>query len=138
MATDNLYQDLRDVLKEFKDFLAANVATIKPAVQALAAIVPQVNELITKLIDLMGRLKTEIQNLNVSAIPGLDKVSQFTASVKTLLTTAENLLPSQKTTIDDVLAVVNVVTGLPTLDQVKQEILDLLDAISGDLQQLKA
>jgi hypothetical protein len=93
--------------------------------------------LIDKLITLMGQLKTEIQNLDVGAIPGLDKVSAFTNGIKTLLTTAANLLPDQKADIEEVLGVVNVVSGLPTLDTVKADILALIDAIVADLNTLK-
>jgi hypothetical protein len=134
----NLYEDLKKALEEFKTFLHDNIATIKPAIQALKALIPQIGELIDKLITLMGQLKTEIQNLNVGAIPGLDKVSAFTNGIKTLLTTAENLLPDQKPSIDEVLGVVSVVSGLPSLDAIKQEIIDLIDAIVTDLNTLKA
>ena len=138
MADTNLYEDLKKALADFKSFLDTNVATIKPAVQALKAIIPQIGELIDKLIDLMGQLKTEIQNLNVSAIPDLDKVSAFTTGVKTLLTTAEDLLPNQKSAIDDVLGVVNVVSALPSLDAIKAEILALIDGIVANLNTLKS
>ncbi len=134
---ENLYQDLKDALQEFKTFLDTNVQTIKPAIQALISVIPQLGDLLTKLIDLMGKLKTEIQNLNVGNIPGLDKVSAFTNAVKVLLQTGENLLPKEKSAIDEVLGVVNVVGSLPTLDQVKQQILDLIDAVVADLNQLK-
>lgn len=134
----NLYQELKDVLQEFKDFLDTNVPVIKPAITALRSIIPQITELLDKLIDLITKLKTEIQNLNVSAVPGLDKVSQFTNAVKTLLETSKNLLPDEAATIDDVLAVVNVVSGLPTLDTVKADIISLIDAILTHLNSLKS
>ena len=138
MATPNLYQELKDALQEFKTFLDTNVPVIKPAIQALKSVVPQIGDLLDKLIELMGKLKTEIQNLNVSAIPGLDKVSQFTGSVKTLLETSKNLLPNEAGAIDEVLAVTNVVTGLPSLDAVKADILGLIDAIVVHLNSLKS
>ena len=134
----NLYQDLKKALSDFKTFLDSNVATIKPAIQALKAILPQVGDLIDKLISLLGQLKTAIQNLNVSNIPGLSQVSQFTSAAKSLLQTAESLLPDQKTAIDDVLSVVDVVSGLPSVDQVKTDILNLLDGIIQDLNSLKS
>ena len=134
----NLFDELKDALKKFKDFLHDNVGTIKPAIQALKSIVPQITDLINKLIDLMGKLKTEINNLNPGAVgPGLTKVSEFTTSAKTLLETAKNLLPSEAATIDDVLGVISVVSSLPSLDAVKAEILSLIDAIIADLNQLK-
>lgn len=136
--TTNLYQDLKKALNDFKTFLDSNVATLKPAISALKAILPQVGDLLDKLIALMGQLKTAIQNLNVSGIPGLSQVSQFTTAAKTLLQTAENLLPDQKTAIDEVLGVVDVVSGLPSLDQVKTDILNLIDGIVSDLNSLKA
>jgi hypothetical protein len=136
MAT-NLFDELKQALTTFKNFLHDNVGVIKPAVQALIQIVPQVGELITKLIDLMGKLKTEINNLNPNVVPGLDKVSEFTTGITTLLTTAKNLLPSEAGAIDDVLAVTEVVSSLPSLDAVKAEIIALIDAIVADLNQLK-
>ncbi len=138
MPAQNLYQELKDVLEDFKSFLDTNVATIRPAIVALRSIIPQITDLIDKLIDLMNKLKTEIQNLDVSAVPGLDQVSSFTTNVKTLLETSKNLLPSEADTIDDVLGVANVVSGLPSLDTVKTDILSLLDAIIAHLNSLKS
>jgi hypothetical protein len=138
MPAQNLFEELKTALTSFKEFLDANVATIKPAIQALKSIVPQITELITKLIDLMGKLKTEINNLNPGAVgEGLGKVTEFTNATKTLLTTAKDLLPNEAGTIDDVLGVVNVVSSLPSLDAVKAEIIALIDSIVANLNQLK-
>src|SRR5436189_2184959 len=115
MATTNLYDDLKNALQDLKTFLEQNTATIKPAIQALAGIVPQVVTLIDQLIGHLGQVKTEIQNLNVSAIQGLDKVSQFTGSVTTFLNTAKGLLPGEKDTIDEVIAAAGVGGSLPAL-----------------------
>jgi phage-related protein len=138
MPAQNLFEELKAALTSFKEFLDANTATIKPAIQALKSIVPQITELITKLIDLMGKLKTEINNLNPGVVgEGLGKVTEFTNATKTLLTTAKDLLPNEAATIDDVLGVVNVVSSLPSLDAVKAEIIALIDSIVANLNQLK-
>lgn len=138
MAAPNLYEELKQVLKELKDFLDQNVATIKPAVTALKQLVPQITDLLNELIGLLGKLKSEIQNLNVGAIPGLDKVATFTAGVKALLDTTRKLLPNEAGTIDSVAAAADVVTGLPSVDQLKAELISLIDAIVGHLNSLKA
>jgi phage-related protein len=138
MAEKTIYEELRDILKDFKEFLDDKVAIIKPAINALAAIVPQIIELIDKLVSLVNQLKTEINNLNVGAIPALGEVSTFTQKIKAFLEVSKKLLPEQTGTIDEVLAVADVVTGLPTLDQVKAEIITLIDAIIGHLNSLKA
>jgi hypothetical protein len=134
---DNLFQELNDLLQEFKTFLDQNVPTIRPAIQAIASLVPQATELIDKLIDLMNKLKTEIQNLDVSAIPGLDKATEFIDRVKAFLEAAKNLLPDEAGTINDVLSVADVVGGLSGLDDVKQDILECIDAIVVHLNSLK-
>ncbi len=138
MATPNVYQELKTVLTDLKTFLDTNVPVIKPAINALAAIVPQINDLINELITLMGKLKTAIQNLNVGQIPGLDKVSQFTTAVKALLDTSKKLLPSEASTIDEISNVAAVVTSLPSVDQLKGELMSLIDAIVGHLNSLKS
>lgn len=134
----NLFEDLKRVLTEFKQFLDQNVGTIRPAVAALRSVVPQVDELLDRLITLLGQLKTEIQNLNPGAIgPALTQVTQFTTSARTLLETAKNLLPNEAGTIDEILGVLNVVSSLPSLDAVKAEIATLIDAVVGHLRTLR-
>jgi len=136
-TTSNLYQELKDALTTFKQFLDSTAATLKPAIATLASIVPQVGDLLTKLITLMGQLKDAINNIDLGAVQGLSQISQFTSSATTLLQTAESLLPAQKNAIDDVLSVANVVTSLPSFSTLKQDILDLLTGIINDLNSLK-
>jgi hypothetical protein len=138
MPETNLFKDLEGVLRDFKNFLDTNVPVIKPAIQALASLIPQVTELIDKLVDLMNKLKTEVENLDVGAIPGLAEASEFTTKVKAFLEAAKTLLPDEADTIDDVLGVADVVTSLPSLDEVKTEILALIAAIVAHLNSLKA
>ncbi len=138
MPATNLFDELKTALNNFKKFLDDNFDVIKPAIQALKSIVPQITELITKLIDLLNKLKTEIDNLNPSQVgAGLAKVTEFTAATKTLLEKAKDLLPNEAGTINDVLAVVNVVGSLPSLDAVKAEIIDVINKIVEKLNQLK-
>ena len=137
MAENNLFQELNDVLQEFKTFLDTNVSTIAPAIQAIASLVPQVTELIDKLVDLMGKLKTEINGLSVASIPGLAAATEFIDKIKAFLEAAKNLLPEEAGTIDDVLGVADVVGSLSGLDDVKTAILECIDAIVVHLNSLK-
>jgi hypothetical protein len=137
-VADNLYQDLKNALQEFKDFLHGNIPTIKPAYQALRALVPRVDDLVNGLIDVLGKVRAEIARLDVTTIPHLQDVSTFVTSSRTFLQTAKTLLPNESGAIDEVLAVTDVVSGLPSLDEVKADILSLVDAIVADLNALKA
>ncbi|SED65215.1 hypothetical protein SAMN05519104_4010 [Rhizobiales bacterium GAS188] len=134
--TPNLYQELKDALAQFKQFLDSNTTSLKPVIATLKPILPQIGDLLTKLIALMGQLKDAINNIKLTDPGGLAQVSQFTTGVTTLLQKAETLLPQQKSAIDDVLGAANVVTGLPSLSAVKQDILDLLTGIIDDLNTL--
>lgn len=138
MAENNIYEELKEVLQEIKDFLDENVATITPAVTALDGLGVPIKDLITELIELLGKLKTEIQNLDVSSIPGLSEISSFTGTVGGLLDTVATLLPDESGTIDGIKGVVDTVSGLPSLEEIKTEILSLLDAVVGHLNTLKA
>lgn len=138
MADQNLFEQLKDVLADFKSFLDDNVPTIKPAIQAIASLVPQVNDLIDLLIELLGKLKTELENLDVGTIPGLAEVSEFTGKIPAFLEAAKKLLPNETASIDAIADVADVVTGLPSVDAVKAEILTLIAAIVAHLNSLKA
>jgi phage-related protein len=135
---ENLYQDLKDLLQEFKDFLDPKVAVIKPAVQALAALIPQINDLINQLITILQQVKTTVQNLNVSAIPNLSDVTDFTGHIQAFLTEAKKLVPAQASVIDEALNTVAVVGSLPSIDQVRTAITTLIDQLIADLSQLKS
>src|SRR5438309_10631857 len=99
MADQNIYQELQKVLKDFKDFLDQNIPTIQPAIRALRSLVPQIDVLLNRLIELMEKLKAEIQKLNVSTIPGLKEAAEFTQKTKAFLEAAKNLLPEEAATI---------------------------------------
>lgn len=138
MAAD-LFNDLKDVLQEFKDFLDDKVPVITPAIQALKTIIPdQINSLLDLLSGLMTKLKTEIQNLDVSAIPGLSDAAEFMERIKAFVTAAKALLPDDASDLDAVADAADVIGSLPSLDDVKDEIIALLDAISAHLNTLKA
>ncbi len=138
MATtpQSLFEDLKDALLEFKDFLDQNIGVITPAIAALKGVIPQITELLDKLIELMGKLKTEIENLDVN-IPGLTEVAEFTDKMKGFLDAMKTLLPDEADEIDSVLEIADLVTGLPSLDDIKGEITALIDAINGHLTTLK-
>lgn len=138
MAEPNLFEELKAVLADFKSFLDTNVATIKPAIQAIASLVPQVNELIDLLVDLLTKLKTELNNLDVGAIPGLGEVAEFTGKIPAFLDAAKKIRPGEASSIDSIADVASVVTGLPSVDAVKAELIGLIDAITAHLTSLKA
>jgi hypothetical protein len=136
---DNLFEDLKDVLQDFKDFLDEKVPVIKPAIVALRSIIPdQIDQLLNKLIELMNLVKTEVQNLDVSAIPGLDEAAEFTGKIKEFVASAKTLLPGNADDFEAVSDIADIVSGLPSIDEVKGEIISLIDAIVGHLTSLKA
>lgn len=137
MAT-NLFDDLKKSLQELKNFLADKKDVIKPAVSALKGLGLPIGDLLTQLITLLNKLKTEIANLDTSQVPALSDISAFTGSVRAALEAAKNLLPDEAATIDEVLGIADVVTSLPSLDEIKKEITDLIDAIVADLQDLNS
>ncbi|WP_328331074.1 hypothetical protein OHA70_10450 [Kribbella sp. NBC_00382] len=137
MADENLFEQLKTVLADLKSFLDTNVPTIKPAIQAIASLVPQVNDLLDQLIELMNKLKAALENLDVGAIPGLAEVSAFTSKIPALLDAAKKLLPNETASIDSIASITDVVTGLPSVDAVKAEILALIAAIVAHLNSLK-
>lgn len=138
MADKTLFEELKDVLTDFKKFLDDNIAAIRPAIQQIANLIPQVKDLINDLADLLGKLRQAINDLDVAHIPGVAAVSGLTAQIPAILDAAKKLLPGETAAIDAISEVTAVVTGLPSVQQVKQELLDLLDAIITDVNSLKA
>jgi hypothetical protein len=138
MADKTLFEELKDVLTEFEKFLTDNVATIRPAIQQIANLVPQVKDLITELSGLLVKLRAAVANLDVSGIPGVAAVAGFTAQIPALLDAARKLLPGEGASIDAISQVTSVVTGLPSVADVKVELDGLLKTIIDQVDSLKA
>jgi hypothetical protein len=137
MADATIYEELRDVLKDFHDFLQAKIDIIKPPIQALASKVPQVSDLINKPIDLLAKLKAEIQAINIGVLGDIDQALAFAVKVKGFLEAAKALLPDEAADIDRAINAADIVAGLPTFGNVKDEIIQLIDGIAALLTQLK-
>jgi hypothetical protein len=138
VADKTIYEELRDVLKDFNEFLQAKIGVIKPPIQALAQVVPQVNDLIDKPIGLLAKLKTEIQSIDIGPLGNIDEALGFAAKIKGFLESAKALLPDEAAEIDRVINAADVVAGLPTFGDIKNEIIQLIDGIAALLGQLKA
>jgi ABC-type transporter Mla subunit MlaD len=135
---DNLYQDLRDALADLAAFLQDKADTIEPAIQTLASLVPQVNDLIDKPIALLESLKTEINRLSGNIPDGVEDAFAFAARIKDMVATARALLPFDSEAVDDVADIADLISGLPTLDQLKTEILALIDTVKRLLTEMKS
>ena len=114
MADKTIYDELRDVLKDFRDFLQAKIDDIKPPIQALAQAVSQVNDLIDMPIQLLAKLKAEIQSIDLGALDNIDDALAFAGKVKGFLESAKALLPNEAADIDRAINAANVVAGLPS------------------------
>lgn len=136
---DNLFEQLRSVLQDLKDFLTENTSKIDPAFDQIATFIPQVRELITTLIDLMNKLKAEVNKFDIAQIPNLTEASAFASRIGTFLVAAKKLLPNEASTIETAIEAADVIGGLPALTgAVKTEIIGLIDAIITQLNVLKA
>jgi ABC-type transporter Mla subunit MlaD len=139
MAATNLFEDLKKALTDLKEFLDGNVGKIKPAVQPLDQLTGgRISDLIDRLIALLDKLKAGIDKLDPGLVPGLDDVTKFSQNIKSLLSASKSLLPDEADSIKEIEDVANIVTSLPSIDQLKTEIKSLIDAIKGHLNTLKS
>ena len=139
MADENLYEELKDALKEFKTFLDLKADIIRPAIQALIAQIKKLGEVIDLLVELMNDIKSEIEALDLGGLEDLlGDVSEFTKQVSNFLDAAADLLPEGSgDTVGDIRSALNVAGSLPSFDQVKGEITKLVDDIVKILNSFK-
>lgn len=140
MPAPNLFEELKQALTEFKTFIVANETAIKGAIGVLKPLVPQIGELLTKLVQLLGQVRTAIDNLDLAAIGAgaLNDVAGLTQGATRVLQAAKDLLPSQAAAIDQALAVASFASGLPSFGQVKTQIIELIDFIVLKLNDFNA
>ena len=137
MPTENFYEELKCVLLEFKQFLDQNVSVLRTAIRSLVQLLPETVEFIDTLIQLMSKLRAKIDVLDPGLVPGIEQVSTFTAKVKAVLRPTKKLLPDEARAVNAVAAVADLVGDLPSLNEVKSEILSLIDAITAHLNTIR-
>ena len=81
-----------------------------------------------------------VSELDAGAIgDNINKVLQFVNAAKSLIETAKNALPeAEKPIADTALEVANTISSLPSFDQLKGEIVALIDAVKASIQSLRA
>ena len=77
MAENTLYDDLKEVLEDFKKFLDENKDVVKPAVAALAALTPKIVVLISETstfsseeINLLNRPQSKAPAIPITLFTG--------------------------------------------------------------------
>ena len=134
----NVYIQLRETVKGFRDFLDNNTLNLKSGIHSVASIMPQTNHLADSLIYLMENLRNTIMNIDTGSIPYLVELSTFGDKVNMILQSAKELLPNEPNAIEDVMRTTHVLSDLPTLGDIKGEIIGSLDGIIGHLYELKS
>jgi hypothetical protein len=138
MMEQNVYYQMRDTVIGLRDFLDDNAQNVKSGIHTVASIMPQMQHLVDSLIYLMENLRDTIKTIDAGTIPHLHELSTFGAKVNLLLNGAMQLLPNEPHTIDDAERTVRVLSDLPTLGEIKDEILGPLDGIISRLYELKS
>lgn len=136
----NVYEEIKNALTTVKNILDQGTNTIKPAVQALAGAVPEVNDLLGKLVTLLDKLKVAVNDLDAGAIGGhIQTVLNLVNASKALIEKAREALPeAEKPIATTALEVATVISSLPSFDQLKAEIVALIDAVKTSIQSLRA
>jgi ABC-type transporter Mla subunit MlaD len=138
MAEQTIYQELRDSLAEFHQFLADQATTVGPAIRALAGIVPQINDLIDKPIDLLNKLKVEIDKISQLVPAQAQQALEYAQQIKSFVEALRAMLPNESDAIEEVANVADILAGLPTFGQLKEEIKTLINNIITLLQGMKS
>lgn len=138
MADTTVYGELHTALNNFHEFLKTQAAPVAEVVATIAGIVPQVNDLIDKPITLLQKLKQELKKI-ISVVPGdVTTVLEYAQRMKGFVEAMRAIIPGESATIDSVADVADVIAGIPSLDQVKDEIFDLIDKIIVLLQSMQS
>ena len=141
MEPQFFFHDLRDKLRNIKEFLDGNIYTIqnvKPSIQALVPFIPQVQHLFMNLIYLLNRLKSKFQNLDPNSLPNMAELTNLTGLLDVFFDSTEELLKEDAETIDDMRAMTAIISGLPAYGEVKDEIVSLIDGIIGRIEELRS
>jgi hypothetical protein len=137
MADTNVYQELKDALSKFKDFMTTNLDIIKTALKAAAAFIPQVPGVIDQLVGLLNTLKAEIDKIDPSKLTGVAQISALTDGVAAILTATKAILPDQSSAIEGVTTALGVLKSVPSLTQIKTDIISLITDVTNLLTQVK-
>jgi ABC-type transporter Mla subunit MlaD len=143
MPVENLYEQLNDALQEFKSFLDKLVATdefdiLKTVLETLQGFVPQITQMIDKVIELLQDLKAGIAEIDLGNIPDLDTATKLSANITATLAAASPFLPGRHSEITTVVNTANVIASIPGLtEELRNKIIACIDVIIDRMTKLK-
>jgi methyl-accepting chemotaxis protein len=129
---NNIYEQLRDALKEFKEFLEKDNGEIKGVLSQVVSNFPPLGGLIKSLLDLLDDLKAEIADL-ADNLEDIDKARSFAKTAQKVVEAGKELL-TDSPVVETVLDVVKVINDIPSLADVQTEIDETIGLIKGHLQ----
>lgn len=132
----NLFEELRAALQDFSNYIKSNKEQLKKAIKAFLAMIPKSERLIEQLVNVFEQLKVSINQINVDSIEGLKEATEFAGKLNNFLEATKPLIPDVTEEIDDVLETVKLITSMPSLEEIKSDITDLLGAIILDVKSL--
>lgn len=135
MEETNLFDELKAVLDDLEQFLTTNGPTIKPIIEALGALFEEVVQLLDLLIKLLDDLVKEIDRLD--NLPDVKNITSFIDKTKTLIDATSTLLAGQSADIDKARSLAGIVTSLPSLSDLTDEIKESIGVIRGQLVSFK-
>ncbi|KAA3660744.1 MAG: hypothetical protein DWQ04_18555 [Chloroflexi bacterium] len=136
MLLDNYFEDLLNLLKEFRDLLDEEIVQqISNALTNIANIVPDAANLFAELKAILTIVRNEINGFDIDTLlpDGLesDKFISLIKKIESLIEKSKPLLPSKEAgTANDIQNVAGTIAGLPEMStELKTEIVAVIDVI---------
>lgn len=139
MADENVLEQLKTALTDLKQFLTDHQAELTQLVKTAAQLFPPIIQAIDTLIGLLNKLKDEITNLDLGQVQaGLDQVQGFVSITGTLLEAVKKFRPDLADEVAPAEDALNAVGQLPSLGQLKTDLINAINDVVNVLNQLKS
>ena len=137
MTDAAVYDEVHKNLQALRNFLMNNETALRAAIDSLAVVVPQVRHLTGNLVTVMEQFRSTLEGVREITYNDIELLAEFASHLHSFLSSNNPLLPEEPEHRKDLVDSTNLLSGLNSLAQKREELVQITEDIIFQVRGLR-
>lgn len=137
MTDAAIYEQLRSNLQGLRNFISNNEFTLRSGLETMSAVVPQVRHLTANLVSVMEQFHATLEGVKEITLSDIELLVAFSGHLHSFLN-GNPLLPAEPEHRGDLVRNTQLLGGLSSLAQMREELVQLTEDIIFQVRGLRS
>lgn len=136
MTDSAVYRDVRKNLEVLRNFIINNEQALRSGLESLATVVPQIRHLTGNLVTVMEQFHATLEGVKTITYSDVELLMAFSGHLQKFLS-GNPMLPEEPDSRGDLVHNTNLLSGLSTLAQMREDLVQLTEDIIFQVRGLR-